>query len=88
MAAFLRHPIDLVPLSRAVLCLDCNRISASTGPCRGCGSHAVLQIERVLNARSRATQTVGAQISAVAALKPAEAVAIIHTRSTRRAVVA
>ncbi len=86
MSTFGRHPTDLVPLSRAVLCLDCNRISASTGPCRGCGSQAVLQIERVLNARSLAAPAVAAQASAAAALKPA--VALVHGFRTRRAVVA
>ncbi len=42
---------DLVPLSRAALCLDCECISASTGNCVGCKSRALLPLAKVFNER-------------------------------------
>lgn len=39
---------DLIPLQDAALCLDCDRISAATGACPGCGSNALLSLARVL----------------------------------------
>jgi hypothetical protein len=39
-----------VPLSRAVLCQDCNTITAATnGHCPVCGGHAVVNVGRILN---------------------------------------
>jgi hypothetical protein len=42
---------DLVPLSQASLCLDCETITAANTNCLGCGSRALLNIARVLNGR-------------------------------------
>lgn len=39
---------EMIELSRAILCVNCNRISATTSRCRGCGSDAILHLERVL----------------------------------------
>ena len=46
--------LDLVPLARAVLCLDCERISASRAACAGCGSQALLPLARALGDRQAA----------------------------------
>jgi hypothetical protein len=42
-------PVDLIPLSKAVYCVDCDRVSASTKTCVGCGSIAILSLSKVLN---------------------------------------
>lgn len=68
--------LDLIPLSRAVLCLDCNLISASTGPCIACGSHALMHVERVLDARE--------QVSVAPIVKRGEVVSIVRACRTRR----
>lgn len=46
--------LDLVPLKKAGLCLDCDTITATHTTCLACGSRAVLNIARVLS-RSRAS---------------------------------
>ncbi len=42
---------DLVPLAKAVLCMDCEQISkqASKHACAGCGSTVLLNLALVLN---------------------------------------
>ncbi|HEX5482621.1 MAG TPA: hypothetical protein VFZ08_08340 [Terriglobia bacterium] len=44
---------DLIPLARAVLCMDCERISQQNGEhvCAGCGSAALLNLASVMNRR-------------------------------------
>jgi hypothetical protein len=41
--------IDLIPLSRAVNCENCQQVSASTKTCVGCGSSALILISKFLN---------------------------------------
>ena len=41
--------IDAVPLNRAVLCADCDCITASTGNCLMCGSTALINLAKVIN---------------------------------------
>lgn len=41
--------IELIPLSEAVYCVDCDRVSASTKTCVGCGSIAILSLSKILN---------------------------------------
>lgn len=48
---------ELIPLADAALCLDCDRISAATGACPGCGSHALLSLARVLAERGEVCGT-------------------------------
>lgn len=40
---------ELISLSAAVLCVDCDRVSASTKTCVGCGSVAILSLSKILN---------------------------------------
>lgn len=49
----LTDPPDLIPLARAVLCMDCERISQQNGEhvCAGCGSSAILNLASVMNRR-------------------------------------
>lgn len=44
---------ELIPLARAVLCMDCERISQQNGEhvCAGCGSSALLNLASVMNRR-------------------------------------
>lgn len=39
----------IIPLSKAVLCANCDCISDSTGACQSCDSVAVLSLANVLN---------------------------------------
>ncbi len=41
--------IDSVPLSRAILCLDCEQITASEQNCSVCGSRSVLSLARIID---------------------------------------
>lgn len=41
--------LDLIPVSEAVLCMDCERISRQSGhECAGCGSTSVLNLAAIL----------------------------------------
>jgi hypothetical protein len=45
---------ELIPLRRAVLCLDCEQISAAqNGHCPGCGSQAVFSLAGALRSDER-----------------------------------
>ena len=41
--------LDVVPLNRAILCANCEMISAAPGHCPVCGSAAVLNLAKILN---------------------------------------
>ena len=41
--------VSFVPLQQAFLCLDCEAITPANKTCLACGSHALLNIARVLN---------------------------------------
>lgn len=41
---------QLIPWDRAVLCMNCNRVSESGGACVGCGSTALLTLSAVYGA--------------------------------------
>ena len=41
--------VSFVPLVQAALCLDCETITAANTNCLACGSHALLNVARVLN---------------------------------------
>jgi hypothetical protein len=41
--------VSFVPLVQASLCLDCETITAANTNCLACGSHALLNVARVLN---------------------------------------
>jgi hypothetical protein len=41
--------LNIVPLTRASLCLDCEMITAAHSACRFCGSSALLSIARALS---------------------------------------
>lgn len=41
--------IELIELQHAVLCAQCERVSASRKTCLGCGSVAILSLARILN---------------------------------------
>lgn len=38
-----------IPLNRAVLCQNCERISDSNGKCAVCGSEALMSVQKVLD---------------------------------------
>ncbi len=43
------EPIEIIPVSSAILCGNCNCVSkAQNGHCRGCGSGSVVNLERLL----------------------------------------
>lgn len=60
---------ELIPLDGAVLCLDCGRISASSGDCAGCGSKALLNLALVLNPPPNSILTTSARQAARRALE-------------------
>lgn len=41
--------LDIVPLTHASLCLDCEMITATHASCLACGSVALINISRALN---------------------------------------
>ena len=43
-------PVVAFPLAHAVLCVNCDRVSNSSGPCPVCGSTALLNMGRLLAA--------------------------------------
>ena len=46
------HGGGIVPLRKAVLCVDCEHVSAATGErCPRCGSPSLLSLARILNRR-------------------------------------
>jgi hypothetical protein len=45
--------LDVVPLTRASLCLDCEMITAADASCRVCGSAALLSVARALSSPGR-----------------------------------
>jgi hypothetical protein len=48
-----RDELDMVALDEAVLCVNCDRISASKGTCVGCGSAALMNLSRILSLGSK-----------------------------------
>ncbi len=40
---------DMIQLSKAVICVDCDAISETIMVCPGCGSRQLLSLARVLN---------------------------------------
>jgi hypothetical protein len=59
---------DFVPLAKAVLCLDCERISRQAGGhyCPGCGSASVLNLAAILNPRSEVDEPARMETSLLA----------------------
>lgn len=45
------HPPAL-PLTNAVLCMDCEAVSGSNQTCSSCGSGSLLSLARILNRRA------------------------------------
>jgi len=43
--------LNVVPLQKAGLCLDCEAITAAHSNCLACGSRAMLNISRILSGR-------------------------------------
>jgi hypothetical protein len=57
--------LSLVPLKQASLCLDCDMITSSHTNCLACGSAALLNLARTLNA-GRAVSPIARKLSVVA----------------------
>jgi hypothetical protein len=68
--------LDLVPLQKAGLCLDCDTITAAHTTCLACGSRAVLNIARVLS-RSRTSGVSRTERARMLQISPAR----IHQRT-------
>lgn len=49
--------VDLIPRNVAVLCVNCDQISASTGACIACGSEALLSVARIVDGPNVVRQT-------------------------------
>jgi hypothetical protein len=41
--------VDIVPLTRAVICIDCEAITQGIHECPACGSLSLLSVARILN---------------------------------------
>lgn len=47
----MHKPIDLIPLSSAFLCPDCQIIGGNSRACACCGSYALISLATVLDGR-------------------------------------
>jgi len=45
--------VDIVPLTRAVICIDCEAITQGIHECPACGSLSLLSVARILNRSPR-----------------------------------
>jgi len=44
------QPVNSIPIAQAVLCANCNCITeAKNGHCLACGSHSIVNLEKLLN---------------------------------------
>jgi hypothetical protein len=50
---------DIVPLTRAVICIDCEAITQGIHECPACGSLSLLSVARILNRTPRVRARIG-----------------------------